>query len=257
MLLVDTADRNEFLAKLPRTLAAALKPLLAPMTLRAGTYLYRVGDTLSDVVFPQSGLVVMRVPAQSGSGGSGVTLIGRDGIVGGFVSAASVPATCDAGVLVGGQACRISAANFRELLETNASVRGLAAKFSAAMMAQAQHAALCGGNHSVDERLSRSLLEIADRTGSANLPLTQSDLARMLGVQRTTINLVIGKLESAGALSSRRCNITIVDRAMLERQCCECYGRVRNYTARVFAEDSDDAVPANDPGQANLPQTVL
>jgi DNA-binding transcriptional LysR family regulator len=51
--------------------------------------------------------------------------------------------------------------------------------------------------HPVEARISRWLLEVQDRCGGSDIPLTQTTLAEMLGVQRTTINLAAGRLEAA------------------------------------------------------------
>ncbi|MGH6677187.1 MAG: helix-turn-helix domain-containing protein, partial [Xanthobacteraceae bacterium] len=61
------------------------------------------------------------------------------------------------------------------------------------------------------------------------------DLAKILGVQRTTVNFAVGQLERAGAIASGRGRVRIADRSILERSSCECYGRLRSYVAKLFA----------------------
>ena len=53
-------------------------------------------------------------------------------------------------------------------------------------------------------------LAARDRTGETRLPLTQEFLAQMLGVQRTTVTLVEGRLETAGLLRTHRGYVEIV-----------------------------------------------
>jgi hypothetical protein len=50
----------------------------------------------------------------------------------------------------------------------------------------------------------------------------------MLGIRRTTVSIVAGNLERAGAISSGRGYMQIVNREKLQRRSCECYGRVKD-----------------------------
>ena len=76
-------------------------------------------------------------------------------------------------------------------------LRRLACRYGAVLMAQAHQTALCNAAHPVEARIARWLLEVLDRSGGFDVPLTQSTLALMLGVQRTTVNLAAGRLEAA------------------------------------------------------------
>ena len=229
-MLSQVSEQNDFLSRLSAADYEALSPDLMPMTLSVGAYVYRAGGPVSEVVFPRSGLVVMRMRVGDQSG-AGIVLIGRDGVVAGMLSAASAPALCDAVVLVAGDGLRMPAAAFRQALEARPGIRSLATRFSAAMIAQAQQTASCAMTHSVEKRLSRWFLEIADRTGTADVPLLQSELAEIIGVQRTTVNFAVGQLERVGAIISGRGRVRIADRPKLEGTSCECYGRLKAYVA--------------------------
>ena len=88
----------------------------------------------------------------------------------------------------------------------------------------------------MDARLARWLLQTRDRTTSDTLPLTQDFLSEMLGVQRTTVNLVIKQLEDAGLVLHRRGRIEIADRKGLEAAACECYAIVRGQLSAALPE---------------------
>src|SRR6202022_1159286 len=58
---------------------------------------------------------------------------------------------------------------------------------------------------------------------SDTVNLTQEFLAEMLGVRRTSVTEVAGKVQNAGAIAYSRGVIRILDRAALMRMSCECY----------------------------------
>lgn len=233
-MLAQSQTGNVFLAELPAPDFALLRPHLVPSELRINACLHNLGHRIENVVFPHSGLVTLTIPLRDGAG-AGITLVGRDGVVGGCAVAASAPATCDAEVYVGGQASQMSACAFRYALEESPSIRRLAAKFDTAMLAQVQQAALCNAAHPVEARICRLLVEIQDRTDLDRIPLTQAALARMLSVRRTTVTLMAGRLEAAGLINCRRGYVEIVRRDELEQRCCECYDCLRHSRLRLFA----------------------
>jgi CRP-like cAMP-binding protein len=227
-------DRNAFLSALSESEFALLQSHLTSCDLRVGERLHEIGSRVDHVIFPSSGLVAMTMSLRDGTG-AGVVLIGRDGVVGGFAAAAWAPATCDAEVHIAGQASRMSASAFRYVLDQSPTIRALAARFDSALMAQSQQTALCNAAHSVEARICRLLLEVHDRGDSNRVPLTQSSLAQTLGVRRTTVTLVAGRLEAAGALTCRRGYVQISNREELERRSCECYAHAKSYVIRLFA----------------------
>lgn len=233
--------KNLFLAGLSGQDFALVRPHLSRKELRVGETLHYCGNEVDEVIFPQSGLVVMSAPLRDGAG-VGLALVGAEGNIGALSVAASAAATCDGEVLIAGQASRISASAFRYVLDQSATLRRRAAQFDNALMAQAQQIALCNAAHSVEARICRWLLDVQDRSGESRIPFTQSAWGRMLAVRRTTVTLVAGRLEAAGLLTCRRGYMTITDRAALQLHSCECYGHLKNHTVRLVAEPHDRAM---------------
>jgi CRP-like cAMP-binding protein len=241
-MLTQPYERNAFLSQLAATDFALLRPHLAPFELRVAHCVHYRGDQVDDVVFPLSGLVAMTVPARE-NGGAGVILVGREGLIGGLAAAASMPASCDAEVHIGGQGLRMSASAFRYVLDQSQSIRRQAARFDNATMAQAEQTALCHAAHSVEARICRWLLEVQQRSDSSKVPLTQATLAQMLGVRRTTVTLVAGRLEAAGVIKCHRGYIQIISQEQLERASCECYTHVKACLATLSSTLNENAVP--------------
>ena len=239
---VQLSDRNAFLAELSAADYELFRPHLTSFTLSVGERLQDLGAPVEQVVFPHGGLVALTMPLRSGGGG-GAILVGRDSIVGAMGAAATAPAMCDAEVYIGGRGARMSASAFRYVLDQSALVRRLVARHCAALMVQAHQTALCNAAHPVEARIARWLLEVLDRSGGFDVPLTQSTLALMLGVQRTTVNLAAGRLEAAGVVNCRRGYMQIMRREQLERHACECYRNVKAYVSHLDAAPAAIASP--------------
>jgi CRP-like cAMP-binding protein len=136
-------------------------------------------------------------------------------------------AICDAVVRVGGSASRLAPERLQAALADSGALRTAVAACDAALAVKAQHAAVCNTLHPVEARLCHLLLELSHRLASDELPLTQASLAESLGVQRTTVTLVVGKLQTSGALACARGRIRVLDPAALEQNACACHDHSR------------------------------
>src|SRR5262249_13322224 len=127
----------------------------------------------------------------------------------------------------GGNFWVISAPHFEAATSRSAELRGLIFTYTERLLAEAQQNVACNAIHDGASRLSRWLLQCADRTGGDQVLLTQEFLAEMLGVRRTTVTLLAQELQKRGILRYSRGRITILDRAALEACACECYEVIR------------------------------
>jgi CRP-like cAMP-binding protein len=118
-------------------------------------------------------------------------------------------------------------AAFMRAMESMPPFRNLMYAYIQAFLEQVMVSVACNGTHSLKERLARWLLMMRDRTDDDTLPISQSLLAEMLGVQRPSITNVAQELERAGLIARGRQQITILDRKRLTQASCECYQLVR------------------------------
>jgi CRP-like cAMP-binding protein len=243
-MLGTPSEKNAFLSAISAAEYAALRNDLAPLDLRGGRTLQYLGEPVDDVIFPHSGLIAMSMPLRDNPGAA-AALIGRDGMVGALAVLAGAPASADAVVHISGQASRISAAAFRQVLDQHPSLRRRVARHSHALVAQSQQNALCHAVHPVEARICRWLLTIQARCAGDKVPLTQSTLAQMLGVRRTTVTLVAGRLEAAGVIRCHRGYMQIVDQHELEHRSCECHAMLNGYVTKLLA-DTVEAIPADE-----------
>jgi CRP-like cAMP-binding protein len=77
----------------------------------------------------------------------------------------------------------------------------------------------------LEGRLAKKLLELAAEHGreaegaiEIELPITQEELAAMIGATRTTVNELLGRYEARQAIARRGRRIAILDQALLRRR---------------------------------------
>jgi len=125
-------------------------------------------------------------------------------------------------------ASRISCNQFQAAAQKREALKNLIVCYNEMLLAQIQQMAACNALHPMESRLARWLLQTRDRIDTDVLPLTQEFLSQMLGVRRTTVNLVARQLERAGLIKNRRGRIVVLDRKGLDGGACECYAIVRD-----------------------------
>ena len=64
---------------------------------------------------------------------------------------------------------------------------------------------------------------MCERSGRTHLILTQEFLARMLGVQRTSIGMIANAMQQQGMIRYRRGRVEVLDLERLRSAACECY----------------------------------
>ena len=133
-----------------------------------------------------------------------------------------------------GSGHRLPPAVFHKEFERGGMLRDLVLSRMEARITETAQTALCNQMHSIEERLSRWLLTFADRLHSEELPTTQEFIADMLGVTRSEISRAAGPLRELAIIDYTRGHLTIVNRAGLEANACECY-RVIKHAIKEFS----------------------
>lgn len=101
------------------------------------------------------------------------------------------------------------------------------------VLAQVQQVAACNALHSLEQRLSRWLLQARDLVNDDVLPLTQNFLSQMLGVHRSSLTLIARRLQEAGLINYHHGSIQIRDVEALKDVCCECYDVINAHFIRL------------------------
>jgi CRP-like cAMP-binding protein len=187
-------------------------------------------SSLDHVFFPDSGVVSVVAVYANGSIIEMAT-IGREGCSGVQAIFGAKSSSVRLLVQIPGSATKMSRVAFTRAMGSMPSFRGLMYAYVQAFLEQVMVSVACNGAHSLKERLARWLLMMRDRGDDDTLPITQSLLAEMLGVQRPSVTNAARELERAGLIERGRRQVTILDRKGLTKASCECYQLVRERVA--------------------------
>ena len=216
------AHRNQLLAAILSSDTPSWQKQLERVDLPQGELLHEQGQLLSHAYFPISAVASLQCVTRDGHSVE-IAVVGRDGFVGLPLLMSSLATSYSAIVQSAGQAYRISAQAMMHAFNRSDRVRHVLLQYSESVMAQTAQTAICNRHHSLRQQLCRRLLRGLDRVGTDQLTITHEAIAGMLGVRREGVTEAAGFLLDAGLIRYRRGHITILDRAGLEQQSCECY----------------------------------
>jgi len=228
-----TPVQNRILAALPRADYARILPFLEPVAMRAGAVVFESGEQINYLHFPTTSIISLLYDLEDGSSPH-VAMIGNEGAVGIPLVLGGDSTPNRAVVQCAGEGYRLKAGNLMPELELHGTLHDLLLLFTQARMMQTAQIAVCNRSHPLLQQLCRWLLSSLDRTVGPELIMTQELIALNLGVRREGVTEAAGKLQADGLIKYRRGRITVLDRAGLEAQVCECYAVVREEYARLL-----------------------
>jgi CRP-like cAMP-binding protein len=223
---------NGLLASLNADDFEAIRPHLRTVEISQECSLIELGEAITHVYLPHSGVVSLVVGFATGERVE-VAMVGRDSIVG-VQSALGLPiAVTNAVVLLPGTASLIDADRLRAVVERSAPLRAILLRHAQALFVQAQQTAGCNASHAVEARLARWLLRVRDLAGSDHFTLTQELMAQMIGARRNSVSIVAHTLQQEGHIRYSRGHVEILNLDGLSKIACECYGTVRAQYERL------------------------
>jgi CRP-like cAMP-binding protein len=219
--------RNRLLLALPPSHLKRLLPELEYIECQRAQVLMDADDSLDFVFFPDSGVVSVVAVYEDGNIIEMAT-IGREGCTGLQAVLGAKTSSVRLLVQIPGTAARMSRTAFMRAMKSTPSFRSLMYAYVQAFLEQVLVSVACNGVHNLSQRMARWLLMMRDRGDDDALPITQSLLAEMLGVQRPSITNTAREMERAGLIARGLRQVTILDRQGLTRTSCECYSLVRS-----------------------------
>ncbi|HUX26788.1 MAG TPA: Crp/Fnr family transcriptional regulator [Burkholderiales bacterium] len=233
----QSPNQNHLLAALPAAEFERLAPHLEPVELLLGDVLYESGGLLQHVYFPTTAILSLHYVMENGSS-SEIAGVGNEGVLGISLFMGGNTTPSRAVVQTGGAGYRLSAQLMLQEFRRAGPMQQVLLRYTQALITQMSQTAACNRHHSLVQQLCRWLLLTLDRMPTNELIMTQELVASMLGVRREGVTEAAGKLQQAGVISYRRGHITVLDRAGLESQVCECYAVVKAEFARLLPEVS-------------------
>lgn len=243
-----TGLRNRFLSAMEPEDFSALLPLMREVWLRKGQVLIDQEAEVEDIYFPLSAQLGNLIVFPDGHRVE-TSVVGSEGMSGLAAFMAEAPCAWQVVVQVPGTALVLRAAALRNRAAESAPLRALLMRLVHDYQAQSAQTTACNMAHRSTAKVARWLLMFHDRSDGATLEITQSELASLLGMQRTTINHAAGELKARGAIKYLRTAIRIADRALLEEASCPCYGMQRK---RSRARRLDPPTTTDDPSPHDL-----
>jgi CRP-like cAMP-binding protein len=218
---------NQLLAALPKKDYQALQGHLEEIPLVFEELLYRPGLPISDVYFPNSGIVSL-LAAINDHASLEVGLVGNEGMVG-LGAFLGVGSSMNRAVVQGvGTAMKMKATTLRKQCNNGGALPRLLQRYAHSVLTQISQSAVCNQFHSIDARLARWLLMTHDRMGNDEFQITQEFLSNMLGVRREGVSKAAGKLQKRKLIRYSRGRLRVLDRAGLEATSCGCYEIIKN-----------------------------
>jgi CRP-like cAMP-binding protein len=124
-------------------------------------------------------------------------------------------------------AVRIRAQALAEAWRNSSAANRLLGAFLSARLTEAMLIATCTACHTIEQRLARTLLRLAECVEWQPLSLTHQHLADALAVRRASVTTALHVLEGEHAVHSRRGVLGVWEREKLERHACPCHRMIR------------------------------
>lgn len=184
--------------------------------------LYRPGERISSIYFPDTAVLCMLTTMEDGRSLESAT-VGYEGASWVSASLGSPTMPCQTMVCVGGTARKVKARLVENEIRQNGQFHDLLTEYSHALLIASLRTGACNAMHTMTQRCSRWMLMTLDRTTTPRFTITQEFLASLIGCNRPGLNGILGELERSGCIATTRGHIEVIDRVALEAATCECY----------------------------------
>ena len=214
---------NKLLAALSGEAFARLFPHVEPVSLAAGADVYKAGEEIHHIYFPEN-VVISHLHILEDGSSVEAALIGREGIVGLSAVFNAHPPSYWTQIAVAGSALRVRKEVVKNEFARGGALQELILSYASSRLAHLSQRAVCNSRHKIVERLASWLLMVHDRAGEDQLMMTHEQIARHLGTRRAGVTNVVTDLRDKHIIDYGRGHIRVLDRRALEAAACECYG---------------------------------
>lgn len=219
--------RGNLLLELMAEDLAVIQPYLRRVPLKAGEIVCDMGEEMRHLYFPVSGAISKLTIFEDGTEIE-CALIGRTGCIGALSTLGLRLAITRDICCLPGESWRIPVERMREACAISPVIHERLDRYCAWVMLCTVRNGACNACHTVERRLCRWLLSCSDTLGEDEIALSQDVFAKMLGVQRSSINPILQKLRKDGLLGLERGRLRLLNREALLARSCECYGAMQS-----------------------------
>lgn len=220
-------NQNKLLSALPIDEYGLLQPDLESVKMRRGEIVYKSGEPIKYVYFPESCIVSMITVFGDGSSvESGI--VGCEGMTAAGLALSNSFSVRETFVQTSGQSLRIKTDKFCRLFEETSTLKQFVTNYASAFFEQVAQAGACSNHHSLSERLARLLLMCHDRIEGNKIFITHEFIAQMLGAYRPNVTNIAMQLKEQKLIDYQRGLIEILDQKGLEKVACECYETIND-----------------------------
>jgi CRP-like cAMP-binding protein len=191
-----------------------------------GSVLYSPEMPAAAAYFPERAVVAIVCVDEDGRQVETAT-VGNEGMVGlPLVLGATTQAGC-AVVQISGDIARVPLPLLVQALDAYPRWRDVVLAYAHAVITDLVRTQSCVRRHSAAQRCARWLLATRDRLGRNVVPVEPDWVYDTLRVPRARSMSIFREWHGAGLIRYHRRRVTIIERKMLERVTCTCYGRSR------------------------------
>ena len=227
-------QQNALFAALPAVECERLTQDIDLIPLTLGQVLYESGETMSHAYFPIDCVISLLYVMKNGESAE-IAVVGNEGMIGIALFMGGESTMSRAIVQNAGHAYRLKAQVLKDEFHSWGALSRLLLMFASALITQMVQTAACNRHHPIDQQLCRWLLLSLDRLPSSRISMTEKLIGNMLGLDHPQVMKATNKLEKAGLIHCNAGEITVLDRAGVEKRSCECY--------RVVKKESDRLLP--------------
>lgn len=202
--------------------------------LERGEIVYRADQDIEAVYFPEEAVVAM-VDTTDDRRTVEVGVIGREGIVGINIFLGGIATPDKAIVQLPGGAMRMKSKDLRKEVRFGSPLQRLLLEYTRTFLTVISQSVACSQHHSIQQRVARWLLTMSDYADSREFLMVHESIAAMLGVRRVSITEAAQRLQAAALIGYRRGRISVLDKAGLVKQSCECYLFIRQQYQRLHS----------------------
>lgn len=224
MFPTEVFTRSPLLANLPAEALARLGGSARRRSYRRGEVIFHQGDPGDALHFIIDGRVKVVLDAETGEEAV-IAILGPGDCFGELALIDGEPRSATVETLEPVQTLSLGRPDFMTFIRDNSLVAERLLVTLAGMVRRTDESMADLVFLDLEGRLVKKLLELADAHGRAvdgaveiELPMTQEDLAAMIGATRASVNKLLGWYEDRGAIQRRGRRIAIFDQERLRRR---------------------------------------